>query len=382
MDSYLPGLPELARDFGVSPSAAQVTLTTFLLGLALGQLLAGPLSDVHGRRRPLVAGMALFSVASLLCALAPSLPALALLRFVQGATAAAGMAIGRAVVRDLHSGAAAARYLSRLMLIVGLGPILAPLVGGQILRFTSWRGVFVAVALLGVVLTLMAARSLPETLSHADRRDPGLGVTVRSFGSLLVDRSFVGFVLIVGFGGAAMTSYVAGSSFVLEDIYGASPQLYGVLFGIGAIFLVLGAQVNAHMLRTRSSRRQLRFGLGAMVVAGIGLMVIVQFPGLGIAAVMLPLSLLMFSWIFIQSNCLALALTDHPHLAGTAAGLLGVSQFAFAAVAAPLAGVGGNDTALPMAVIIAVCGIGAALSFKSLVPATPKRRVAAAPSNA
>ncbi len=157
MDSYLPGLPHLARDFGVGASAAQVTLTTYLIGLALGQLLAGSLSDVHGRRRPLIAGMALFTVASLVCALAPNLYALAVMRLVQGAMAAAGVAIGRAVVRDLYSGAAAARYLSRLMLIVGLGPILAPLVGGQLLRLTSWRGVFVALALLGLALTAMAA---------------------------------------------------------------------------------------------------------------------------------------------------------------------------------------------------------------------------------
>lgn len=149
MDIFLPGLPQLARDLGASPSAAQLTVTTFLIGLAFGQFLAGPLSDVHGRRRPLIAGMAAFAVASLLCAAAPNLYTLDVMRLIQGTMAAAGTAIGRAVVRDLYSGAAAARYLSRLMLIIGLGPILAPLVGGQILRFTSWRGVFVAIALLG-----------------------------------------------------------------------------------------------------------------------------------------------------------------------------------------------------------------------------------------
>ena len=195
MDIYLPGLPELARDFGATPSAAQVTLTTFLIGLALGQFLAGPLSDVHGRRRPLIAGMALFTVATLICSLAPNLYALAAMRLVQGAMAAAGLAIGRAIVRDLYSGAAAARYLSRLMLIVGLGPILAPVVGGQILRFSSWRGVFVALALLGLALTLMAARLLPETLSPGNRRAAGVGVTARTFAVLLANRSFVGFVL-------------------------------------------------------------------------------------------------------------------------------------------------------------------------------------------
>ena len=211
MDSYLPGLPQVARDFAVSPSQAQVTLTTFLIGLALGQLLAGPLSDVHGRRRPLIAGMALFALASLVCALAPNIYALAAVRLFQGMLAAAGMAIGRAVVRDLYSGSAAARYLSRLMLIIGLGSILSPVIGGQILRFTSWRGIFVALVVVGAAMALIAALFLPETLSREERREPGLSVTLRTFGSLLLDRRFLGFVLIVGLGNGAMVGYVAGS---------------------------------------------------------------------------------------------------------------------------------------------------------------------------
>ncbi len=372
MDIYLPGLPELARDFEATPSASQVTLTTFLIGLAIGQFLAGPLSDVHGRRTPLVAGMALFTLTTLICSLAPSLYALAALRLVQGAMAAAGLAIGRAIVRDLYSGAAAARYLSRLMLIVGLGPILAPVVGGQILRFSSWRGVFVALALLGLALTLMAARLLPETLSPHHRRAPGVGVTARTFAGLLANRSFLGFVLVAGFSGGALTGYIAGSSFVLEDVYGASPQTYGILFGITALFMVIGAQINAHLLRARSPHRLLGVGLVILVVAALALVAVVPFRGAGLVAVMPPLVLLFFSWSFIQSNTLALALTDHPHVAGTAAALLGVTQFVFAAAVAPLAGLGGSDTALPMVAVIATCSVSAAFAFVSLVPRLPK----------
>jgi DHA1 family bicyclomycin/chloramphenicol resistance-like MFS transporter len=377
MDIYLPGLPQLARDFGASPSRAQLTVTTFLIGLALGQFLAGPLSDVYGRRRPLIAGMAAFTVASLVCSLAPNLYALAAMRLVQGTMAAAGIAVGRAVVRDLYSGAAAARYLSRLMLIVGLGPILAPLVGGQILRFTSWRGVFVALALLGLALMLTGARLLPETLPHGRRRAAGLGETTRTFALLLVDRSFVGFVLITGLGSGAIFGYVAGSSFVLEDVYGASPQVYSVLFGMNAVFLVMGAQINTHLLGRLSPRRLLGFGLTTMVVAAIALLVVVPFRGAGLAAVMPPLTLLMFSWSFIHANAIALALSDHPHVAGTAAALLGVSQFAFGAVVAPLVGIGGSHTALPMAVAVCACAIAAALALK-LVPPAPRPQVAAA----
>lgn len=366
MDAYLPGLPELARDFGVSPSAAQVTVTTYLLGLALGQLLSGPLSDVHGRRRPLVAGMAVFTVTTLACSLAPSLSVLAGMRLVQGTAAAVGVAVGRAIVRDLYAGAAGARYLSRLMIVIGLAPILAPIVGGQLLRVTSWRGVFVALSVLGLALTAVGARLLPETLPRERRRAGGLRVTLETFARLLGDRRFVGFVLIVGLGGGAMIGYVAGSSFVLQDVYGASPQLYGLLFGLNAVFLVAGAQVNAHLLATRSPRSLLRVGLLMLVVAGVALVVIVSLPTAGLAMVVAPLMLQMASWSFVQANALALALTDHPEVAGTAAALLGVSQYAFGAFAAPLVGLGGSDTALPMALVIAGCAVGAALAFEGL----------------
>ena len=367
MDAYLPGLPELARDFGASPSAAQVTVTTYLLGLALGQLLSGPVSDVHGRRRPLVVGMAVFTVTTLACSLAPSLFVLAVMRLVQGTSAAVGVAVGRAIVRDLYAGAAGARYLSRLMMVIGLAPILAPVIGGQLLRVTSWRGVFVALSVLGLALTAIGARLLPETLPRERRRAAGLGITLRTFAQLLADRRFVGFVLIVGLGGAAMIGYVAGSSFVLQDVYGASPQLYGLLFGVNALFLVAGAQVNAHLLRTRSPRSLLRVGLVMLVVAGVVLVVIVSLPQAGLATVVAPLMLQMASWSFVQANALALALTDHPAVAGTAAALLGVSQYAFGAFTAPLVGIGGSDTALPMATVIAVCAVGAALAFEVLV---------------
>ena len=208
MDSYLPGLPALADEFGVSASAAQVTITTFLIGLALGQFVAGPLSDVHGRRRPLIGGMALFTLASLLCSMTPNLYAIGAARLLQGLAAASGMAIGRAVVRDMYSGAAAARYLSRLILVIGLGPILAPLIGAQILRFTSWRGIFVAVALFGLALTFMVARFLPETLPRERRRPAGLGLTVRTFGTLIVERRFLGLALVCGIGAGAMFAYI------------------------------------------------------------------------------------------------------------------------------------------------------------------------------
>jgi DHA1 family bicyclomycin/chloramphenicol resistance-like MFS transporter len=276
-------------------------------------------------------------------------------------------------VRDLYVGAAGARYLSRLMLLVGLAPIVAPVVGGQLLRFTSWRGVFVGLSLLGLVLTAVSARFLPETLPRDRRRDAGLAAMARAFALLLRDRRLVGFVLVVGLGGGAMLGYIAGSPFVLQEVYGASPQLYGVLFAVNALFLVAGAQVNAHLLSTRSPRALLRVGVGMMVVAGVALLAIVSVPQLGLAAVMVPFMLLMLSWSFIQANALALALVDHPRTAGTAASLLGVGQYAFGALLAPLVGLGGEGTAVPMAIVITICGLGAAVALARLVSSTPGR---------
>lgn len=367
MDIYLPGLPALARDLGASPSRAQLTVTTFLIGMALGQLSAGPLSDVYGRRRPLVGGMVLFSIASFTCAVVPNIYALGAMRLVQGIAGASGLAIGRAVVRDLYAGRAAARYLSRLMLITGLGPIIAPVAGGQILRFTDWRGVFVAIALLGIVLVVTTTRWLPETLPRDRRRAAGLGETGRAFRSLLADRSFVGVALIIGFGGGAAIGYLAGSSFVLEDIYGASPQLYSVLFGMNAVFLVLGAQINAHLLRRHSPRLLLGAGLAMMVAAGVALLAVVPFRGAGLVSVVPPLTLLMFSWSFVQSNAIAIGLTNYPQIAGSASALLGVSQFSFGAVMAPLVGIAGENTAVPMAIVITACAAGGVIALKALV---------------
>ena len=358
MDAYLPGLPELARDFGVSPSAAQVTVTTYLLGLALGQLLSGPLSDVHGRRRPLVAGMAVFTVTTLACSLAPSLYVLAGMRLVQGTAAAVGVAVGRAIVRDLYAGAAGARYLSRLMMVIGLAPILAPIVGGQLLRFTSWRGVFVALAVLGLALTAIGARLLPETLPRERRRAAGLGITLRTFAQLLADPRFVGFVLIVGLGGGAMIGYVAGSSFVLQDVYGLSPRAFALVFGVNGLGIIVCGQLNRLLLRWTEPRRILLAGLGASAVAGVGVLAAITADA-PLGLVLAPLFVGVATIGFVMPNATALALTNHPHVAGSASALLGTTQFAIAAVVAPLVGIAGRDTALPLGIALAVLGTAA-----------------------
>jgi DHA1 family bicyclomycin/chloramphenicol resistance-like MFS transporter len=357
IDMYLPALPALGRAFGANPSQIQLTLSAFLLGLALGQMIAGPLSDALGRRRPLLAGLVAYAVASLLCVIAPSVGALVALRFVQGAAGAAGIVIASAVVRDLHSGVAAARFFSLLMLVSGLAPILAPIVGGQLLRFTSWRGVFITLAVLGTLLLLAAATGLGETLPAESRQSGGVRATLRTFRRLLADRAFVGYALASGLAFAAMFAYISGSPFVLQGIYGVSPQRFSVLFGMNALGLIAASQVNGWLVGRVAPRQLLTGGLMATASGGTALLAVVAIGGIGLVGVLLALFVVVASLGFVRPNATMLALAGHPRSAGSASALLGVLQFAIGAVAAPLVGVGGGMSALPMAIVIAACSV-------------------------
>ncbi len=370
MDIYLPGLPTLTREFGATESAAQLTVSLYLVGLGAGQLIAGPLSDVHGRRRPLMAALAVYIVATVLCAVSPSVALLVVSRLLQGMAASAGVVIARAMVRDLHAGAAAARYLSRLVLIYGLAPMLAPLVGSQILRFTSWRGVFVALVAAGAALLAVTAVWLPETHPHERRTPSSLRTTVRSLGGLLQHRRFVGYALALGFGTGAVVAYISSSPYVLQDHFGVSPQVFGVLFALNASAMVAGSQLNAMLLGRFSPRRLLVAAVGVMIAAAT-VLVVVAVQDLGLAPFAASLVFLMATWGFVPANAIALAASDHPDVAGSASALLGLAQYGIGAVAAPVVGVGGTS-ALPMAVVILV--LAALCAGSVLVLARPLRR--------
>jgi MFS transporter, DHA1 family, multidrug resistance protein len=361
MDMYLPALPSLTRDLGGSASAVQLTLTGCLLGLAGGQLIAGPLSDSLGRRRPLFAGLVVYVLASLLCSFAPSVPVLIALRLIQGAAAASGVVIARAVVRDIYEGNDVARFFALTMLIMGLAPILAPLLGGQLLRFTSWRGIFVVLAAIGVILLVVSALGLPETLSPERRRSGGIGETLTTFRGLAADRTFAGYVLCAGLSMGAVFTYISGAPFVLEDIYGVSPQVFGLLFGTNALSIMLLGQIGGRLVGRVGSRRLLIAGLGVALAGGLLLLAAVVLH-LGLAGVLPGFLLLVASTGLIGPNATALALANHAHQAGSAAALLGLFYYLVGGVVAPLAGIGGTHTALPMAVLIALL-VGAATSI-------------------
>lgn len=358
LDMYLPALPALARDFAVPDAAVQLSLTSCLIGLAVGQLIAGPLSDRWGRRVPLLVGLAGYLVASVLCAVAPNVGALTGLRAVQGIAGAAGIVISRAIVRDLYEGTAAARFFSLLMLVNGLAPILAPVVGGQLLRFTSWRGVFLVLAVIGAVLLAATVLVVGETLPSARRRRGGLGQTVRSFGVLLRDPGFLRPALAGGFAFAAMFAYISASSFVLQKTYGLDPQQFSIAFAVNALGIVLLGQGNARLLRGRSPSALLRAGL-ALCAAGGGALLLSVLADLGVAAVLVSLFALVSSIGLIMPNSTALSMSGHPEMAGTASALLGLLQYALGGLAAPLTGLGGNGAALPMALAIAASAAGA-----------------------
>jgi len=362
IDMYLPALPAIGRDLAASESLIQLTLTACLIGLAIGQVVAGPISDALGRRRPLLIGVAGYVLASLLCAVAPTAPILVSLRLLQGLAGAAGIVIARAIVRDLYTGSAAARYFSRLILIFGIAPILAPVLGAQIMRFTSWHGIFLALAVVTALLWLGAARALPETLPVERRRSGSLGDTVQTFRRLAADTRFLGYAVSGGLGFGAMFAYIAGSPFVLQGIYHVSPQTFSLIFGLNAVGFVITSQINGSLVGRIPPARLLTVGVTVTGVAGLALLAVILIGGLGLAAVLPPLFVLVSSIGFVVPNAVALALSRHPEAAGTGSALVGVIQSGIGAAGAPLVGIAGITTALPMAVVIATSGVGAVLA--------------------
>jgi DHA1 family bicyclomycin/chloramphenicol resistance-like MFS transporter len=353
IDMYLPALPTIATELETTSAAVQLTLTGTLVGLALGQLVLGPLSDTFGRRRPLLAGTALHVVASLLVLVAPNIAVLGALRLLQGVGTAAGAVIAIAVVRDLFDGRAAATMLSRLFLVIGAAPVLAPTIGGEVLRFTSWRGVFVILAVYGLLLLAVGFFLLRETLPPERRSSSGVAGTLRGYRSLFGDRAYVGLVLVAGLTMAGLFSYVSGSSFVYQDEFGLDEQQFGLLFGAGAIWLIAATQLNPVLLRWFSPAQVLIAGTVGGAAAGAVLLVLSATGTGGLFAVAVPLWAVLFACGLALPNAPALALSRHGDAAGTAAALLGAVQFGVGAAVSPLVGLLGNDAVAMGTVIVA-----------------------------
>jgi len=366
IDMYLPAFPEIVKQFDTTASLVQLSLTACLLGLGIGQLVMGSLSDVYGRRNPLLISMAVYVAASLACAFSPNIGLLIAFRFVQGFAASAGIVISRAIARDLYSGHELTKFFSLLLLVGNLGPLVAPVTGSGILSFTTWIGVFIALALLGIYLLTMTKWSLQETLPSDNRRPSNFVQQLRNYGSLLRDRQFVGYMLAQGIMIAGVFAYVSGTPFIYQNIYGASPTVFALLFGSNGISLIIGSQLVGRMAHRVSEHAFLLIGLWLACLASVAVLVVAIVHG-PLFALVIPLFFFVAAIGITSTAAFPLAMESQSHMAGSAAALLGVIPFLLGAVVSPLVGIAGENTAVPLGVIILLTSAAAMLAYFFLV---------------
>jgi DHA1 family bicyclomycin/chloramphenicol resistance-like MFS transporter len=363
IDMYLSAFPEMAQEFGTSASNIQLTLTTFLVGLAVGQLVIGTLSDRFGRRRPLIIGTLACVAVSAFCALAPSIELLIVLRFAQGFCGAAGVVISRAVIADRARGSRAARLFAVMMLIGVLAPITAPILGGVIVTGLGWRAVFAALAILNIVTLLGVLFGVKETLPEHHRRPGGLKALGTSARSVLGNRHYLGYTLVMAFTAAAMFAYIAASPFVLQNVLGFSPATYSLTFGSCALAVAAGSLTSARLVKNFSPRRVLMGGVTAVVVVTLLMLLNVTVGHVIPWATITLMACFMGSIGFVYANATALATTEVSHAAGTGSAVLGFLQYGMGAVTPPLVGMLGEGSAVPMGVVMFVAATLAASSL-------------------
>ncbi|HEX9125507.1 MAG TPA: Bcr/CflA family multidrug efflux MFS transporter [Methylomirabilota bacterium] len=359
IDMYLPSFQAIARDLAASEGQVQLTLAVFFGGLGIGQAFYGPISDRYGRMRPLCFGLALYVLASAACALAPSVEALVAWRFVQSIGGCAGLVIVRAFVRDRFDERDSARVFSLLMLVMGLFPILAPLVGGQILVRFGWRAIFWALAAYALVCLATVLLILRESLPAERRSRGGVGEVLRVYARLLRDRGFMRYNLSNALGISGMFAYIFGSPFVFMQIFGVRPEHYGWLFGLNALGLIVASQLNHVLLRRVEGTGILSRALVVTAGAGVTLLAAASTGAGGLPGLLLPLFVYVSSLGFVLPNVVAAALAPQGRNAGSASALLGTVQFGAGAIIGTLLGALGNGTAVPMASLIAACGLSA-----------------------
>ncbi len=361
-DMYLPAFPAIEASYGAPEGTAQITLASWFAGLAVGQIAQGTMADRYGRRAPLIAGLALYTLASAGCALAPSLTILTVLRAVAAFGGSASMVLPRAIVRDLADGHAAARLMSQLMLVMGVAPILAPTLGGLMLSVATWHVIFWFAAVHGLVSLAMVWQLLPETLTPARRVRLGVAGLVSRYGGVLRERTFFLYMTIGSCVMFSMFAYLGGSPPVYIQLYGLSPPVYGVLFGLCAAGFIFGAQFNPFLLRRFGASRVLRVAVRLYLAANLLLTGLAFAGGFGVASVFVPIFLGMSTLGFIMPNTAVGALSRHASHAGSASALMGTVQFLFAAVSGSLIGVLTDGTARPMAAVMLVGAVGATVA--------------------
>lgn len=364
-DMYLPALPEMMEDFDVAPSMIQLTLTASMAGMALGQIVAGPVSDEQGRRKPLMIGMLVFAVSSAACVFVKSIYIFLVFRFIQGCSGGAGIVIARAIARDVCKGPALTRFFSMLMLVNGLAPILAPVIGGQILRFSTWEGVFVLLTVIGVVLTICAI-IMTETLSARRRVEGGVFASLKGFKGLFSQKYFMGHCVMQCFGFAAFFAYISGSSFVFQNIYHVSPQVFSLIFGINGIGLMISGALTGRLAGRVEDWKILRTALYVAVIGSVLLLAgfIIHMP---LPAVIVVLFFTVSTLSCMATSSFSLAMQAQGRNAGSASALIGFFSMISGAVMAPVVGIAGSYTAIPMGIVMVVGEAGALLTFYGMI---------------
>ncbi|MGN7797615.1 multidrug effflux MFS transporter [Leifsonia sp. 22587] len=349
MDLYLPALPALTTELGSATSLAQLTVTACLVGLAAGQLIAGPLSDRFGRRTPALAGVIAYVIVSALCAISPTMETLIAARLLQGLAGGVGIVIAQAAGRDVYDGGRLIRFYGRLTVTGGLAAVVGPLIGGALTAVLDWRGLFLVLAVIGAAILAWVAVGLPETLPSADRTSDGFTGLRRDLRLLLSDRRFVGAVVAQGFAYAALFAYLSGATYVLQGVYGLTPQGYALAFGLNSAgFMVAGYLAGRASERSLGGTLTVGLGLAGLGAAGLLVAGLVRVP---LPIVIAGLFLLAVGTAVTSPPSTTMALAGYPQIAGTASSLLGAARFAFGGVAAPLVGVAGSLSILPLGLV-------------------------------
>jgi DHA1 family bicyclomycin/chloramphenicol resistance-like MFS transporter len=356
IDFYLPAFPAMALAFGTDENHVQMTLAAYFLGLSIGQLAYGPVADRFGRRIPLLIGVGLFTLASVACAYAPNLEWLIGARFVQALGGCAGMVISRAIVSDKCDAVGSAKVFSQLMLVMGLAPILAPLLGGLLVNLSGWQSIFLALTVFSALAGLAVAAGLPESMPADMPRQP-LSGALRQYGRLLAEPLFLGYALTGGIAIAGMFAYIAGSPFIIIKLYGVAPEHFGWLFGANAAGFILVAQVNARLLAKRGPAFLLARAVWVYLAAGLALLAVSSLHTTHLWPLLIPLFVCIASLGCISPNAAACAMNGQGARAGSASALLGCLQFSVAAGASALVGVLHDGSAVPMAMVITLCGV-------------------------
>lgn len=366
MDMYLPALPIVAEDLQATTSLAQLSLTACLLGLAIGQLIFGPLSDIRGRRKPLVLTLVIYAIASVLCAFSTSIWVFIGLRFVQGLTGAAGIVIARASARDMYSGKELTKFIALLALVNGAAPILAPISGGVILNFASWNSVFIILGVIGLLMFAAVFFFLPETLPAENRSEGSLLAVFKTFGSLFANRVFMGVAFTQAFIMTGMFAYISGSPFVLQNVYGVTPQQFSVLFAVNGIGIIIAAQLAGRLVGVVNEVKVLFAGI-MMSLVGSLLLVLVVLNDLSLVVMAIALFLVVSSVGMVSTMSFSIGMQSQGKSAGSASAFLGLLPFIGGAIVSPLVGIAGDQTAWPMGIVIAVCSVAALVVYGVLV---------------